>query len=56
MTTVATDVITHVLNNTENRHVDLVEHADPFDSISQGQILRCSHNDRPGNGDLLRQC
>ncbi len=55
MTTVAADVHAHVLDDTEHRHLDFLKHHDAFFGVDQRDILRRGDNNRPGDGDVLRQ-
>ena len=50
------DEITHVLNEAEHRHVNLVEHGSGFARIDQGHFLRRGDDDRAGKGDRLHDC
>ncbi|MOA30936.1 hypothetical protein D3C78_1520600 [compost metagenome] len=55
MPAVAANMHTHIFDNAENRDFHLLKHDDAFFSVDQRNILRRGHNNRPRNGNVLRQ-
>ncbi|MNE38317.1 hypothetical protein D3C80_1322110 [compost metagenome] len=52
---VAANMHTHIFNNTENRHFNLLKHDDAFFGVDQRDILRRGHDNSPRNRNVLRQ-
>ena len=46
--------ITHILDQTQNRHIDALEHGNAAPRIDQSQILRCRDNHRARQWHRLR--
>src|SRR5690606_7299507 len=53
--TVRTDVDRHVLDDAEDRDTDLLEHLEALARVEQRDVLGRRHDDRAGNGNLLRE-
>src|SRR5205823_8000610 len=48
-------VVAHVLDDPEERHVDLLEHREPLARVDQRNLLRRRDDDRPGELNFLRE-
>ncbi len=55
VTALAADMHRHVLDDTQDRHIDLAEHFDPLLGIQQGYVLGRGDNHRTRHCRLLRQ-
>ena len=49
------DVVAHVLDDAEDRDLDLLEHRDRLDDVDERDLLRRGHHHRAGDRDELRQ-
>src|SRR5688572_1520773 len=47
---------THILDNTKNRNMNLLEHTNRFPSISKSNILRCRDDNSTGQRNRLNKC
>ena len=55
MTTGATHVHAHVLDDAEHGNVHLAKHLDPLHCVDEGDVLGRRDHDRAGNGNALAQ-
>ncbi len=56
MAAVGTDMLRHVFDNAQYRHIDFAEHLDAFARVKQSNVLGRGNDYRAGDTRLLRKC